>query len=132
MQLFVPLGVGCEQAPRSSGSELAKIVAGTASPRLLVTGLHIIELPSMSLSQRPHRRVLGFEQLETKTSPTASFVEVAWTADVAAEHARHDTDRLLHYVADTLTCISIERSLPTEAETTAADQLLTTGGVPGG
>ena len=45
MQLFVPLGVGREQAPRSSGSGLAKIVAGTASPRLLVTGLHIIELP---------------------------------------------------------------------------------------
>ncbi len=44
-QLFVPLGVGREQAPRSSGSGLAKIVAGTASPRLLVTGLHIIELP---------------------------------------------------------------------------------------
>ena len=44
MQLFVPLGVGREQAPRSSGSGLAETVAGTASPRLLVTGLHIIEL----------------------------------------------------------------------------------------
>jgi hypothetical protein len=49
---------------------------------------------------------------------------------VAAEHARHDTDRLLHYVADTLASVSIERSLPTAAETTAADQLLTTQRVP--
>ncbi len=84
----------------------------------------------MSLSQRPQRRVLGFEQLETKTSPTATFVDIGWTADVAAEHARHETDRLLHYVADTLASVSIERSLPTEAETTAADQLLTTQRVP--
>ena len=44
MRLFVPLGVGREQAPRSSGSGFAEIVAGTASLRLLVTGLHIIEL----------------------------------------------------------------------------------------
>ena len=85
----------------------------------------------MSLSQRPHRRALGFEQLEAKTSPTASFVEVGWTADVTAEHARHDTDRLRHYVADTLASVSIERSLPTAAETTVADQLLTTESVPG-
>ncbi len=45
VQLLVPLGVGREQAPRGSGSGFAKIVAGTASARLLVTGLHVIELP---------------------------------------------------------------------------------------
>ena len=83
---------------------------------------------SMSL---PYRRVLGFEQLETKASPTASFVEVGWTADVAAEHARLDAEPLLRYVADALTSISVERSLPTEAETTAADQLLASARVPG-
>ena len=36
MQLFVQLLVGREQAPRSSGKELAKIVAGTASPSALL------------------------------------------------------------------------------------------------
>ncbi len=35
--------VGREQAPRSSGSGLAKIVAGTASPRLLIAGLRTVQ-----------------------------------------------------------------------------------------
>ncbi len=36
--------VGREQAPRSSGSTLAGIGAGTASLRLLIAGLHMSEL----------------------------------------------------------------------------------------
>ena len=44
LRIIVPFDVGREQALRSSGSTLALIGAGTASPRLLVAGLHISEL----------------------------------------------------------------------------------------
>ena len=40
-ELAMQRDVGREQAPRNSGSALAGSGAGTASPRLLVAGLHL-------------------------------------------------------------------------------------------
>ncbi len=87
----------------------------------------------MSSPQRPDRRLLSFEQLETKTSPS-SFVQFGWIGDqdpgLAAEQARQHTGRLLQYVAQTLATINIDRQHPSLAEVSAADEMLGSEPVP--
>ena len=74
-----------------------------------------------------NRRLLGFEHLEAKTSPTASFIDAAWhdgpaTAEVSAPNGQ-PAERFLQYVT-MLEDISIERSVPSEADTVAVDTMI--------
>ena len=74
-----------------------------------------------------NRRLLGFEYLEAKRSPTASFIGVAWhdapaTAEVSVPNGQ-PAERFLHFVT-MLEDISIERSVPSEAETVAVDAMI--------
>lgn len=84
----------------------------------------------MSLSDRnKKRRSFRFEKLEAKTSPT-TFVGVDWidstpTAEIASADIKDQSERFLQYVA-TLEEISIERTLPTQAEANVVDQWLST------
>lgn len=73
------------------------------------------------------RRKLGFESLETKTSPSAVIPFVSWTDAPAIAGMTRDADaaayRFLQQITN-LDDISIERATPSEGEARAADKMI--------
>jgi hypothetical protein len=83
--------------------------------------------------ERNKRRKLGFEQLETKSSPTGAVAGVSWAGcfDTAAFHARGaGPESFVRFIADSVGSVSIARGLPTDSEVAFADTMLAQETVP--
>lgn len=75
------------------------------------------------------RRALQFEHLESKTSPTATLVDVVWSPEASEGESvieQRSASSFSKYVALMLEEIHLDRTLPSTQDVAAADHLLTT------